>query len=72
MGNGKWETHPSISHSQLPNIHFPGAHLMSKDTSLADLRKSYEQGSLDDADLAGEPLAQFGACLAWPRLPHSR
>ena len=30
---------------------------MSKD--LADLRKSYEQGSLDDADLAGEPLAQF-------------
>jgi pyridoxamine 5'-phosphate oxidase len=37
---------------------------MSKDTSLADLRKSYEQGSLDDADLAGEPLAQFGAWLA--------
>ena len=35
---------------------------MSKD--LADLRKSYEQGSLDDADLAGEPLAQFGAWLA--------
>ena len=64
MGNGKWETHPSISHSQLPNIHFPGAPLMSKDTSLADLRKSYEQGSLDDADLAGEPLAQFGAWLA--------
>ena len=64
MGKGKWETHPSISHSQLPNIHFPGAPPMSKDTSLADLRKSYEQGSLDDADLAGEPLAQFGAWLA--------
>lgn len=35
---------------------------MSKD--LADLRKSYEQGSLDDADLAGEPLAQFTTWLA--------
>ena len=34
---------------------------MSDTPNLADLRKSYERGSLDVDDVATDPLSQFGA-----------
>ena len=37
---------------------------MKKDTALADLRKSYEQGALEEHESASEPLKQFEAWLA--------
>lgn len=37
---------------------------MKKDTPLADLRKSYEQGALEEHESASEPLKQFEAWLA--------
>ena len=37
---------------------------MSDTPNLADLRKSYERGSLDVDDVATDPLAQFGTWLA--------
>ena len=36
---------------------------MKKDTALADLRKSYEQGALEEHESASEPLKQFEAWL---------
>ena len=36
---------------------------MSNDSKLADLRKSYEHGSLDDDEAADSPLKQFSAWL---------
>ncbi|WP_374265310.1 pyridoxamine 5'-phosphate oxidase [Zoogloea sp.] len=36
---------------------------MTDKPSLADLRKSYEHGSLDEADAAADPVAQFTAWL---------
>ena len=40
---------------------------MSDTPNLADLRKSYERGSLDVDDAATDPLAQFGTWLAEAR-----
>ena len=37
---------------------------MKKDTPLADLRKSYEQGALEEHESASEPLKQFESWLA--------
>ena len=37
---------------------------MSNTPNLADLRKSYERGSLDVDDVATDPLAQFGSWLS--------
>lgn len=37
---------------------------MSEMTPLSDRRKSYEQGTLDEKQMAGEPLAQFASWLA--------
>ena len=37
---------------------------MKKDTALADLRKSYEQGALEEHESASEPLKQFESWLA--------
>ena len=37
---------------------------MNKGTPLSDLRKSYEQGSLEEHDSASEPLKQFETWLA--------
>jgi pyridoxamine 5'-phosphate oxidase len=37
---------------------------MSDNTPLSDLRKSYEQGSLDEHETASEPLLQFQTWLA--------
>ena len=37
---------------------------MNDQTTLADQRKSYEQGALDESDVASEPLQQFSAWLA--------
>lgn len=36
---------------------------MSEQTSLADLRKSYERASLDESEVASEPLQQFAHWL---------
>jgi len=36
---------------------------MTDHHKLADLRKTYEHGSLDDEAAAAEPLAQFSAWL---------
>ncbi|MBL8462508.1 MAG: pyridoxamine 5'-phosphate oxidase, partial [Thauera sp.] len=36
---------------------------MSKHTPLSDLRKSYEQGTLEEHDSASEPSRQFEAWL---------
>ena len=36
---------------------------MSKDPSLADLRQSYDKGSLEDHEAVDDPLRQFGAWL---------
>ena len=37
---------------------------MNKDTPLSDLRKSYEQGALEEHESASEPLKQFESWLA--------
>jgi pyridoxamine 5'-phosphate oxidase len=38
--------------------------IMSKHTPLSDLRKSYEQGTLEEHESASEPMQQFGDWLA--------